>query len=91
MILSVFRAVYPEFASAPDALVSAMLARAAREVDATIWGDHAEDGIGSLAAHYLASAPHGQMSRLQARTDSTTYLARYLDLRNEVTIALRVF
>lgn len=91
MDLATFRAAYPEFDRASDDLVSAKLAQAAREVSSEIWDTWRDDGIGLLAAHYLATSPNGQMARLAAKEGSSVYYVRYIERERAVTIGLRCF
>lgn len=86
-----FRAQYPEYATAPDALVDAYLARATARVDAGVWGALKDEGIGLLTAHLLALAPNGQFARLQSNKGETTYGKEYDRLVIQVaTMAYRV-
>lgn len=68
-----FKARYPEFATASDALVTASLADAAAYVDASLAPVDADRGIGLKAADILALSPFGQTARMQSKDGSTTY------------------
>lgn len=91
MILADFRAQYPEFATAPDDLVSRFLADTLQELNAATWGTYLDKGHGLLTAHRLSLAPNGAMSRLDPKETQTVYWQAYSDLRNAVTACLRVF
>jgi hypothetical protein len=88
--LQTWRTQYPEFASAPDALVQAYLDRALARIDASVWGTLADQGQGLLAAHTLALAPNGQFARLTSEKGETTYGRQFARLEAQVTIGLRV-
>ena len=60
-----FKARFPEFSSADDALVAAKLAQATNSMDDVVWGDKFDDGQGQLAAHLLALSPQGQNAGLR--------------------------
>lgn len=79
-----FRTMFPEFAGANDGMVDAFLARAAVSTPAESWGVLADEGQLYLTAHLLATSPHGQNARLAADDATSTYGARYQDLRAEV-------
>lgn len=80
---------FPEFFRAPDGLVQAAIDEAALEVDADVWGDKADTGIGLLAAHKLAVSPFGQAARLASEQGESTYGRLYRELRDAVACGLR--
>ena len=95
--LSDFRARFPEFALAPDALVNACLADAAGQIDVAVWGGKANMGVKYLAAHLIATNPSGEFARLskaqlgllQSPWD-TQYKEAYDALKRSVAAGFRV-
>lgn len=57
---------FPELANAPSEKVKAALARAALRVP-SFWGSLRAEGIGTLAAHLLATGPGGFGVRTDAK------------------------
>jgi hypothetical protein len=88
--LSTFRAAFPEFKTAPDALVLEKLGEAAIEIKASVWGDFADKGQKYLAAHLIASSPYGGTARLTKDGQSTTYLLEWNRLKRIVSSGFRV-
>lgn len=84
MDVASFRARFPEFRNAPDALVNDAIVRAEISCLADRWGELQDEGVGALAAHLLALSPYGQHARLSADDTRTTYGERYEALRAEV-------
>lgn len=91
MNLAAFRASFPEFRTTSDTLIEATLLRAARKINAEVWGTKADDGQGLLTAHLLSLAPNGQQARSTEKSNATTYWKEYVDLRAAVTAFRRVF
>lgn len=91
MNIATFRTEFPEFDSADDTLVTALLARAEVSVDAETYGDRYDHAHGLLAAHLLACAPGGLMARLEADKYETTYGRAFVGLREAATTMIRVF
>lgn len=86
---------FPEFADTNTAQVEAILAAAALEIDADVWGDKADQGQAYLAAHKLALSPFGNNGQLVATGsgagyEATVYGAHYLTLMRQVTSGFRV-
>jgi hypothetical protein len=75
-----FKEQWPEFAPTPDALVEAKLAAAALQCDARLFGDDTDEAVGLLAAHKLASSPHGAPARLDKTDPLTVYKAEWNEL-----------
>lgn len=70
-----FKARWGEFSPQSDSLVDAVLAEAAAECDARIFGASHDHAVGLLAAHKLAVSPFGQTARQEGNDkSSTTYL-----------------
>jgi ABC-type transport system substrate-binding protein len=72
-----FRSLFPEFNTAPDAVVQSRLDQAQIQIDPAIWGDRSGEGQVYLAAHLLAISPGGQFARLLSKEGSSTYQKRY--------------
>lgn len=62
--VAAFKAAYPAFGNAPDALVQAKLDEAAARTNATTWGDLHTLGVSLRAADLLAKTPEGRRMRL---------------------------
>jgi hypothetical protein len=94
LTLAAFVVRRPEFGATSTTLVQANLDEAARSIDATVWGDLAEDGHMYLAAQGLAITPEGMQAGLGKLTDSgkliTVYDKRLEDLQYRVGTAYRV-
>lgn len=101
MDLASFRIAYPELVTADDSLVTAKLADAARNVDATMFGDRFDQAQGLLAAHYVCLSPGGVVARLDPKTlaamgatqgyELTTYGLQFRELRDAAVTAVRAF
>lgn len=86
-----FRALFPEFRTAPDDLVSSRLDMAAVQIDPAIWGPRAGEGQAYLAAHLLAISPGGVFARLISQDGTTVYKTRYDEMVGQVAaLAYRV-
>lgn len=79
---------FPEFTNTSVSLVNAMLAAAALEIDAEVWGDKADQGQMYLAAHKLALSPFGNNAEVQGGT--TLYKGHYDALVRQVGHGYRV-
>lgn len=71
--LPTFRAQYPEFSKASDALVTARLADAVLRTPSDIWGDKTETGTFLLTAHLLALGPNGRDLRKGEKPGDSPY------------------
>lgn len=89
--LADFRAKYPEFSTAQDALVTLFLNDAAERLDTFIWGIYLDKGHGLLTAHLLQIAPNGVFSRLDTDKAESTYGAEYQRLLVQVSSCIRTF
>ncbi len=86
-----WRALYPEFDTAPDALVQGWLDIAANRIDTAVWGVRAGEGHCLLTAHLLATSPFGQMSRMSSAAGESVYGVRFAEACQQVAMfALRV-
>lgn len=81
MSLSAFRTRFPEFRTAGDDLVQAILDEAALRVDPDAYGAKIDIAHGYRAAHLLASSPFGRSLRLDGAEER--YLALLDELRTE--------
>jgi hypothetical protein len=86
MDLATFKIRYPEFQQTDDGLVETVLAEAAGELDATVWGAKHELGTGLLAAHKLSCSPHGKEARLAKDTHETVYWREFVRVRRSVVL-----
>lgn len=96
MDLATFRAQYPEFMRAPDALVAGKLADAANRMDAALYADSYEEAHGLLTAHLVAMSPFGTNARLDPKASAamgaaTTYEATWKRLERAAATMVRVF
>lgn len=82
--LADFRVRFPEFENVPDPMISAALSDAVEEINFDIWKELTSQGHGLLTAHNLSNSPWGQGVKLVAKDGSTTYGARYAELRRIV-------
>jgi hypothetical protein len=73
VILAAFRTRYPEFRTAPDPFVQAVLDSAATELNATEIGAPFDEAHGLLTAHKIAISPLGTNSRVLNDAGETTY------------------
>lgn len=67
------RIAYPEFTSAPDALIDAHIDSAALQVDAAVYGDKTDLAILLHACHMIASSQFGERLSLKNDATSTAY------------------
>lgn len=88
MDVAAFKAIYPQL-KASDAQILDALARGATRVDATIFGDTAEEAIGLWAAHSLTSNPGGLSSRFEGKDPKTPFSELFDRLLGERTCFLR--
>ena len=63
-----FLAVHPEFAAAPETVVTVALVEALTRTPEDIWGEHHAHGVFALAAHLIAMSPGGEAMRLSGET-----------------------
>lgn len=89
MDLAGFRARFPEFKNAGDALVTAMLAAAAGETSAADWGTAYDEAQGLLAADKLAKSPFGTNARVEAGKENT-YAKALKEARDRVILPVFV-
>ena len=85
-----FKALFPEFAKAPDALVSSRLVWSANRTPAGIWGDHQAEGQAWLTAHFLCLLPEGKEMRKGEKPGESMYLRERLRLGAVVSSGFRV-
>lgn len=93
-----FKALYTEFADAPDALVEGKLAEAVTMCPERVWGDLTDQGVGLYTAQYLYDSPFSRhMARIDqgndrqgVRTDASPYIDRLRRLVQQVASGYRV-
>lgn len=75
---SAFKARWVEFAPIADSIVTAAIAEATAECNATIFGGTYDHAVGLLACHKLAMGPGGQTARQEGdKKASTVYLEEW--------------
>lgn len=70
-----FRAIFPEFAAAPTPLIESRISWATSRTPVAVWGADIEQGIGFLAAHFLAMLPEAKAMRKGEKPGETMYLS----------------
>jgi hypothetical protein len=58
-----FRAIFPEFTRASDAMISSRIVMAYARTESSVWGDLHAQGVAWLAAHLLCHLPGSQDMR----------------------------
>lgn len=81
---------FPEFEGVETALLDAVLAAAALEVDVEVWGAKASQGIAYKAARKLALSPLGNTAKLVNKDGSTVYDRELDRLVRQVASGFRV-
>ena len=87
MILSDFRAKFPEFVNVSDALIGVNLAEALAELDKNVWnypGPRFDAAHGYLTAHKLALTPYGQAARLDPNKNDGAYSTYQVEFKRLV-------
>lgn len=82
---------FPQFAAAGNTLIEIEIGFARLLVNATAWGEHADDAVGLLTAHRIAKNPAGQFARLVNKDGSTNYLDEYERLEKRLLVGDRVW
>ena len=90
MTAAEFRAIFPAFSRASDALIEERLAQAERRTPGAIWGDLQEDGVKYLAAHLLALEPQARDLAKGERFGESAYGRERLFLETIVSSGHRV-
>lgn len=91
MTLAQFRVRYPEFGTADDSLVQAMLDDAAIRLNADAFGAKADIAHGLMAAHILLNKPYGRSQRLESgSTEDDRYMQELDRLKVECISAILV-
>lgn len=91
-----FKARFPEFVDAPDALVQAKLNDSLTLTPAAVWGDNtidnsiAQQGAFYYCARFLALSPYARKLALVAKDGTTQYDRELFRLRSIVTSGLRM-
>jgi len=84
MTLIAFRARYPEFRTASDELVQAILDDAALRVDPRAFGKKIDIAHGLVAAHLLLNSPYGRSQRLESgEAEDDRHMQEYALLHRE--------
>ena len=80
--------MFPEFATATDALVTPWLNAAAARLSQAVLGAAYDEAHGALAAHMLATSPGGQSARMVAKDGTTTYSKRLDEIKRAFVIGV---
>lgn len=80
MLIAAFRVRFPEFRTADDSFVQAVLDAAAKELHPTELGYAYNEAHGLVTAHKLALSPFGQSARMVNEKGETTYAKLFDDL-----------
>lgn len=86
---SSFKDRFAQFANTDDDLVQLVLDEASSQVNRTVWGSRADEGILYLAAHLLEIDAYGEASRLNDDTKQTTFERHFKRLIQQVTVGKR--
>lgn len=87
--LAEFKASFPEFRSAPDALVTLKMTDAAESTSVAVWGATYDKGIYYRTADLLAKSPFGRKMGLVNKDGTTAYSADLRRLEELVTVGYR--
>lgn len=68
-----FRAIFPEFTRATDALIDSRISMATQRTPADVWGDLQAQGIAWMTAHMLALLPEAKDMRKGEPAGETMY------------------
>ncbi len=90
MTLAQFKVRFPEFRTADDSLVSAVLAESGNELNSEELGDAYNAAHGLLAAHKLAISPFGQSARMVNDEGETTYNREFIAVVGRAVAPLAV-
>lgn len=85
-----FRAIFPEFAGATDALISSRIVMAYDRTPADVWEDLQAQGHAWLAAHLLCLLPGSRDLRLGEAPGESMYGRERLRLERVVSSGFRV-
>lgn len=85
-----FKAQFPEFAKAPDDVVTVRLQWAYDRTPLDIWGDARDQGAAWYCAHFLAILPNGKDMRKGERPGETMYLTERKRMALTVSSGFRV-
>lgn len=87
MTVAQFKAKFPEFNGAPDALVQSRLDESYETCPANVWGARQDQGASWLAAHLMSRLPQARRMRIDGADD--LYHARYRQLQRSVAGGFR--
>lgn len=73
MTAAEFKALFPEFSRASDALVTSRLEWAEARTPSDIWGDLQDQGIAWLTAHFLVLLPEAKDMRKGEKAGESIY------------------
>ena len=82
--------MFPEFANAPDPLVTVRIGWATLRTPIEIWNALQEQGIAFLTAHYLAILPNAKDMRKGEKPGESMYLRERQNLELMVSSGFRV-
>lgn len=85
-----FKANFPEFTNASDALVQVRLDWAYERTDSTIWGDKLDQGAQWLTAHMLSLLPEAKDLRKGEKPGESMYQRERHRLNRVVSSGFRI-
>lgn len=85
-----FLALFPEFAGAGTDLIQTRLTWAEARTPEGIWGDLREQGIATMAAHFLSQLPEAKEMRLGEKPGESMYGRQRAHLNKIVSSGFRV-
>lgn len=87
--IAVFKARYPEFATAADTLVQAVIDDAAQMFAESVMGAQHMQAVSAQAADFLARSPFSRDMKLVAKDGTTAYSEQVERLRRICAIGIR--
>ena len=84
------KAAHPEFGAAPDAVVTATIARSVACHDSEVWGTLLDMGVDLHTCDLLARSPYAREMRLVKAEQTTVYRMEWERLKQQVARAWRV-